>query len=101
MMGILRILMHFCDFLFPLFGATGTGLDKVSSKIPAVHRVNDFLKTRFFCIIIMHYVCMCACVRVCMCVYMCLCACVCLCVCVCVCVCVYARAYMNVCVCMR
>ena len=48
MMGILRILMHFCDFLFPLFGATGTGLDKVSSKIPAVHRVNDFLKTRFF-----------------------------------------------------
>ena len=45
-MGILRILMHFCDFLFPLFGATGSGLDKVTSKMPAVHRVNDFLKTR-------------------------------------------------------
>ena len=45
-MGILRILMHFCDFLFPLFGATGSELDKVSSRMPAVHRVNDFLKTR-------------------------------------------------------
>lgn len=45
-MGIMRISMHFCDFLFPLFGATGSGLDKVSSKMPAVHRVNDFLKTR-------------------------------------------------------
>lgn len=46
-MGKLRILLHLCDFLFPLFGATGSGLDKVSSKIPAVHRVNDFLKTRY------------------------------------------------------
>ena len=45
-MEMLRILLHFCDFLFPLFGATGSGLDKVSSKIPAVYRVNDFLKTR-------------------------------------------------------
>ena len=45
-MGRLRILMHFCDFLFPLFGATGIGLDKVSSQIPAVYRVNNFLKTR-------------------------------------------------------
>ena len=45
-MGRLRILMHFCDFLFPLFGATGSGLDIVSSKMPAVYRVNDFLKTR-------------------------------------------------------
>ena len=45
-MGILRMLLHFCDFLFPLFGATGSRLDKVSSKIPAVYRVNDFLKTR-------------------------------------------------------
>ena len=45
-MGKLRILMHFCDFLFPLFGATGSGLDKLSSRIPAVYRVNEFLKTR-------------------------------------------------------
>ena len=45
-MGKLRILMHFCDFLFPLFGATGSGLDKVSSQIPAVYRVNHFLRTR-------------------------------------------------------
>ena len=45
-MGILRILLHFCDFLFPLFGATGSGLDKVSSQMPAVYRVNQFLKTR-------------------------------------------------------
>ena len=45
-METFRILLHFCDFLFPLFGATGTGLDKVSLKIPAVYRVNDFLKTR-------------------------------------------------------
>ena len=46
LMGKLRMSMHFCDFLFPLFGATGCGLDKVSSQIPAVHRVNHFLKTR-------------------------------------------------------
>ena len=45
-MGILRMLLHFCDFLFPLFGATGSGLDKVTSQIPAVFRVNHFLKTR-------------------------------------------------------
>ena len=45
-MGILRMLLHFCSFLFPLFGATGSGLDKVSSQIPAVYRVNHFLKTR-------------------------------------------------------
>ena len=45
-MGILRMLLHFCDFLFPLFGATGSGLDKVSSQMPAVYRVNHFLKTR-------------------------------------------------------
>jgi len=45
-MGILRVLLHFCDFLFPLFGATGSGLDKVSTQIPAVYRVNHFLKTR-------------------------------------------------------
>ena len=45
-MGKLRILLHFCDFLFPLFGATGIGLDKVSSQFPAVIRVNHFLKTR-------------------------------------------------------
>ena len=45
-MGILRMLLHFCDFLFPLFGATGSGLDKISSQIPAVYRVNHFLKTR-------------------------------------------------------
>ena len=45
-MGILRMLLHFCDFLFPLFGATGSGPDKVSSEIPAVYRVNHFLKTR-------------------------------------------------------
>ena len=45
-MGILRILLHFCDFLFPLFGATGSGLDKVSLQFPAVYRVNHFLKTR-------------------------------------------------------
>ena len=46
-LGILRILLHFCDFLFPLFGATGSGLDKVTSRIPAVFRVNDFIKTRY------------------------------------------------------
>ena len=45
-MGILRILLHFCDFLFPLFGATGSGLDKLSLQFPAVYRVNHFLKTR-------------------------------------------------------
>ena len=45
-MGILRMLLHFCDFLFPLFGATGSGLDKVSSQMPAVYKVNHFLKTR-------------------------------------------------------
>ena len=45
-MGVLRILLHFCDFLFPLFGATGSGLDKVSTQIPAVYGVNQFLKTR-------------------------------------------------------
>ena len=45
-MGILRMLLHFCDFLFPLFGATGSGFDKVSSQMPAVYRVNHFLKTR-------------------------------------------------------
>ena len=45
-MGILRMLLHFCDFLFPLFGATGSGLDKVSSQMTAMYRVNHFLKTR-------------------------------------------------------
>ena len=55
--GVVRILMHFCDFLFPLFGATGTGLDKMSSKIPAVYRVNNFLKTRLVCVL-------CVCLRV-------------------------------------
>ena len=45
-MGLLRMLLHFCDFLFPLFGATGGKLDKVSSKIPAIYRVDHFLKTR-------------------------------------------------------
>ena len=45
-MGRLRMLLHFCDFLFPLFGATGSGLDRVSSQIPAIYRVNHFLKTR-------------------------------------------------------
>ena len=64
-MGKLRILLHFCDFLFPLFGATGCGLDKVSSQIPAVHRVNHFLKTRY-CIGLYIPMCMCP---YCMCVY--------------------------------
>ena len=45
-MGLFRMLLHFCDFLFPLFGATGGKLDKVSSQIPAIYRVNHFLKTR-------------------------------------------------------
>ena len=72
-LGILRILLHFCDFLFPLFGATGSGLDKVTSRIPAVFRVNDFIKTRYCMVytyvhIIMHinyvsvYLYLCTCI---------------------------------------
>ena len=45
-MGIMRTLVHLCDFLFPLFGATSGGLDKVTLQIPAVYRVDHFLKTR-------------------------------------------------------
>ena len=45
-MGIMRTLVHLCDFLFPLFGATSGGLDKVTLQIPAVYRVNHVLKTR-------------------------------------------------------
>ncbi|XP_065916020.1 uncharacterized protein [Dysidea avara] len=46
-MGIMRTLVHLCDFLFPLFGATSGGLDKVTLEIPAVCRVDHFLKTRY------------------------------------------------------
>ena len=45
-MGIMRTLVHLCDFLFPLFGATSDGLNKVNLQIPAVYRVDHFLKTR-------------------------------------------------------
>ena len=45
-MGIMRTLVHLCDFLFPLFGATSGGLDKMTLQIPAVYRVDHFLKTR-------------------------------------------------------
>ena len=45
-MGIMRTLVHLTDFLFPLFGATSGGLEKVSLQIPAVYRVDHFLKTR-------------------------------------------------------
>ena len=41
-MGILRTLVHFCDFLFPLFGAN----NEVTLQIPTVYRVDHFLKTR-------------------------------------------------------
>ena len=44
--GILRTLVHLCDFLFPLFGATSKGLDKITLHIPAVYQVDNFLKTR-------------------------------------------------------
>ena len=63
-MGIMRILVHLCDFLFPLFGATSGGLDKVTLHIPAVYRVDHFLKTRCVCVC----ACVRACVRVCVCV---------------------------------
>ena len=46
-MGVMRTLVHLCDFLFPLFGATSEGLDKMTLKIPAVYRVDHFLKTRW------------------------------------------------------
>ena len=46
-MGIMRTLVHLCDFLFPLFGATSGGLDKVTLQIPAVYRMDHFLKSRY------------------------------------------------------
>ncbi|XP_065915005.1 uncharacterized protein [Dysidea avara] len=46
-MAVMRTMVHLCDFLFPLFGATSRGLDKVTLQIPAVCRVDNFLKTRY------------------------------------------------------
>ena len=61
-MGIMRTLVHLCDFLFPLFGATSGGLDKVTLQMPAVYRVDHFLKTRCVCVCVC-CVCVCVCVE--------------------------------------